>query len=200
MSAATTPSARAALVLAAGSARRFGSDKLSATFEGEPLVHHALRTACAAPVDKVVVAARPDLDLSQWQAPEGAPPVTILRVESQALSTTLKAGVAALGDVDTLFVFLGDMPRVPPGEAAHLARILADNFAALPRHGGKPGHPVLLSARALADVPTLTGDAGAGQILRGRSDVAVHETDDPAVRLDIDRPEDLARLKGGTPD
>ncbi|MCJ1960944.1 NTP transferase domain-containing protein [Novosphingobium sp. 2637] len=168
---------------------------MSATFEGEPLVHHAIRTACAAPVDRVLVAARPDLDLSQWQAPEGAPPVTILRVESAALSTTIKAGVAALGDVDALFVFLGDMPRVPSEEAAHLARILADNFAAFPRHGGKPGHPVLLSARALAHVPTLTGDAGAGQILRGRTDVVFHETQDFAVRLDIDRPEDLARLK-----
>ncbi|WP_256376793.1 NTP transferase domain-containing protein [Novosphingobium sp. BW1] len=182
--------------MAAGSARRFGSDKLSATFEGEPLVHHAIRTACAAPVDRVLIAAHPDLDLSQWQAPENSPSVTILRVESAALSTTLKAGVAVLGDVDALFVFLGDMPRVPPGEAAHLARILDDHFAAWPRHAGKPGHPVLLSARALAHVPTLTGDAGAGQILRGRTDAVVHETEDPAVRLDIDRPEDLARLEG----
>ena len=42
-----------ALVLAAGSARRFGSDKLSAPFRGLPLVRHAIRAARANPVDSL---------------------------------------------------------------------------------------------------------------------------------------------------
>ena len=39
----------AAIVLAAGSARRFGGRKLLAPFDGRPLLHHALAAARAAP-------------------------------------------------------------------------------------------------------------------------------------------------------
>lgn len=191
---ASVTSNYAALVLAAGSASRFGSDKLSATLDGMPLVQHAIRAARAAPVRRVVLVARPGLSLEVPANGTDAPPVEILRVQSTALSTSLKAGIAAIGDVDGLFVFLGDMPRVPHREAARLAAMLDDNFAALPRHQGRPGHPVLLSARALPHLATLTGDRGAGQILRGREDIAWDNVEDPAVLLDIDTPDELAAL------
>lgn len=182
---------RAALVLAAGSARRFGSDKLSAPFRGEPLVYHAIKAARAAPVDRVIVVARPDLACGDWL---GAPTTQVVRVTSEALSASLKAGLAAAGDIDALAVFLGDMPLVPHDLAAKLAAVLGDSYAAMPRQAGRPGHPVLLGRRALMDIPGLEGDAGAGKLLRARSDVAFYECDDPGIHADIDRPEDLERL------
>jgi molybdenum cofactor cytidylyltransferase len=102
----------AAVVLAAGSARRFGSDKLSATFDGKPLISHAIRAAQAAPVDRVVVVAHPALDLG------ASTELALVRLASGALSDSLRAGLAAAGDVDGLFVFLGDMPLVPHGAAS----------------------------------------------------------------------------------
>jgi len=181
----------AALVLAAGASRRFGGDKLSALLDGDPLLFHAIRAARAAPVSRVLVVARPGLDCGTWV---GAPPVEVLPLESRALSESLKAGIAALHDMDGVFVFLGDMPSVPHRIAAGLAAGIGQGSAALPRHGGKPGHPVLLSARLFPEIATLTGDEGAGRLLRGRSDVVFVESDDPAIHLDIDRPEDLSAL------
>jgi len=181
-----------ALVLAAGAARRFGSDKLSAPLDGEPLVHHAIRAARAAPVSRVIVVARPGLAIGDWP---DSPPVEAVRIESDALSTSLKAGAAAAaGGADGAFVFLGDMPRVPHGEAARLAAILGDAYAALPRHDGRTGHPVLLSARAFADMAALSGDSGAGPLLKGRTDLAFDECPDSAIHFDVDRPEDLGWL------
>lgn len=182
---------RAALVLAAGSARRFGSDKLSATFRDEPLLFRAIRAARRAPVDRVIVVARPDLDCGTWL---GAPTTEVVRVTSEALSVSLKAGLASAGDVDTLTVFLGDMPLVPPDLAATLVAILGDHYAAMPRQGGKPGHPVVLSRRALPDIAQLQGDSGAGKLLRARNDVAFLDCDDAGIHADVDRPDDLARL------
>ncbi|MFK4870638.1 NTP transferase domain-containing protein [Novosphingobium sp. ZW T3_23] len=189
----TPPRPMAALVLAAGASRRFCGDKLSAMLEGEPLLFHAIRAARAAPVSRVIVVARPGLDCGTW---EGGPPVEVLRLDSEALSASLKAGITALAGVDGVFVFLGDMPKVPHGEAARLASALGDGIATLPRHGGKPGHPVLLSSRLFGNIAKLTGDEGAGRLLRGRTDVVFVESDDPAVLLDIDRPEDLSALIG----
>jgi len=180
-----------AIVLAAGAARRFGSDKLSAIFRGEPLVRHAVKVARAAPVDRVIVVAHPGLDIGIW--PDD-PTVGVIPVDSDALSVSLRAGVAAAGDVDGVFVFLGDMPLVPGDIASLLADRIGDAYAAMPRQGGKPGHPVLLSARALLDVGKLEGDAGAGKLLRQRSDICLVETNDPAIHFDVDRPEDLNRL------
>lgn len=182
-----------ALVLAAGSARRFGSDKLSAPLDGEPLIRHAIRAARAAPVERVIVVARPGLDIGAWP---GDPVVETLHIASPDLSTSLKAGIAAARDAGAkgAFVFLGDMPRVPHGEAARLAAMMGDAYAALPRHEGRTGHPVLLSARAFADMAALSGDSGAGPLLKGRSDLVFDECPDPAIHFDVDRPEDLGWL------
>jgi molybdenum cofactor cytidylyltransferase len=178
----------AAVVLAAGSARRFGSDKLSATFDGKPLISHAIRAAQAAPVDRVVVVAHPALELGP------STDLEVVRLASGALSDSLRAGLAAAGDVDGLFVFLGDMPLVPHGAAARLAERIGDAYVAMPVHAGKPGHPVLLSQRAFGDVMLLEGDAGAGKLLRARSDVILVDCSDPLIHADVDAPEDLARL------
>jgi molybdenum cofactor cytidylyltransferase len=182
----------AALVLAAGRASRFGSDKLSALLDGEPLLFHAIRAAQAAPVSRVIVVARPDLEVGEWP---GEPPVDVLRIESEALSQSLQAGIAATAGADGVFVFLGDMPRVPHGAATRLATIIGDSTAALPRYQGQPGHPALLSARMFPEIATLTGDEGAGRLLRSRKDMVFDEVDDPAILLDVDRPEDLRTLE-----
>jgi molybdenum cofactor cytidylyltransferase len=179
----------AALVLAAGSATRFGSDKLSAPFRGEPLVHHAIRAARAAPVSRVVIVAHPALSIGTW--PDAAE-IEVLPLASTALSSSLRNGIAAVRECDGAFVFLGDVPLVPHDLAARLAERIGQAYAAVPHHAGKPGHPVLLSARAFADVMTLSGDEGAGRLLRGRDDVVIEDCADPCIRFDIDRPADLA--------
>ena len=178
-----------AIVLAAGRASRFGSDKLSAPFRGEPLLAHALRAACAARVSRVILVCLPALDASPW------PDIETVRIASSELSASLKAGIAAVADADGAFIFLGDMPLVPHGIAAQLAAKLGDNFAALPRCHGKSGHPVLLAPRAFPLIAQLTGDKGAGALLKARKDVTFVECADEGVLLDIDHAEDIARLE-----
>lgn len=181
-----------ALVLAAGSARRFGSDKLSAEFRGEPLVHHAIRAARAAPVGRVIVVCGEKLALGDWP---DEPPVEAVRIASDALSTSLQAGIGVAGGASGAFIFLGDMPLVPPQVAGDVAKALGDHFAAVPRHAGKNGHPVLLSVRAFPEIARLTGDEGAGRLLKQRGDVAFVDVEEDTILLDVDWAEDLARLE-----
>ena len=156
------------------------------------MVAHAIRAARAAPVSRVIVVCPPTLDIGEWP---GAPEVEALRIASPELSASLKAGIAAAADADAAFIFLGDMPLIPHGLAGELAAALGENFAAVPHFAGQNGHPVLLSARAFPQIATLTGDEGAGRLLKARKDVAFIDTADEGVLLDIDRAEDIARLE-----
>ena len=181
-----------AIVLAAGAGRRFGGGKMQAEFQGEPLVRHAIRAARAAPVDRVIVVRPPDLDLGDWPGP---PVVEAVTVESDALSTSLKAGIHAAEGASGAFVFLGDMPLVPHGAPHALAVILGDHFAAVPRYQGRSGHPVLFAARAFPALAELQGDRGAAALLTNRDDIAFDDCTVGTILLDIDRTEDLERLE-----
>lgn len=111
----------------------------------------------------------------------------------EGLAASIRAGIAALPD-DGLgaFLFLGDMPLVPHGLCGELARLARQSgYAARPRVAGKPGHPVCFVASALPDLMALSGDRGAGDVLRGRP-VAYLDTQDGGALLDIDDPEGLA--------
>ena len=180
------------IVLAAGSARRFGSDKLSAPFRGEPLIHHAIRAARAAPVMRVIVVCAAATKVGEWP---GEPVVETVRIASSALSVSLQAGIAAAGNAEGALIFLGDMPLVPSHVAGTLAAAIGEHFAAVPQRGGKSGHPVLLSGRAFAEVAHLTGDEGAGRLLKQRSDVAYTDLPNEGILLDVDRAEDIPRLE-----
>ena len=178
---------RAAIVLAAGQGSRFGSNKLLAPLEGEPLVHHALRAACAAPVGRVVLVAR--AALPPWADPR------LVTIEGGAtLSASLRAGLTAVADCDQAFVFLGDMPRVPHDLAAKLGEAIGGALAAVPDVNGEPGHPVLLSAPAFALAAKLEGDEGLGRLLRGRADVVRLPVDDSGAKTDVDTPAALSAL------
>lgn len=177
----------AALVLAAGAARRFGGNKLDAVIDGTRLIDRALAAALAAPVSRVALVCAPG------QRVETRDP-RLLRVDlvSRGLAMSLGAGIAALGPGhDGAFVFLGDMPRVPHRLAGELAAMLGESYAAVPRHLDQPGHPVLLSARAMADAARLSGDSGMGNLLRQRDDVVFRDDAGEGALFDIDTPQDL---------
>jgi molybdenum cofactor cytidylyltransferase len=175
-----------AIVLAAGRGTRFGSDKLAARIGGRSVLERSVEIALAAPVERVIV-----VTASPATAPTG-PRIESVAPGGPALSDSLRAGVAAAGDADGAFIFLGDMPLVPPGLAAQLLDAIGSAVAALPVRDSAPGHPVLLARAGLGLVEHLHGDVGLGQALRGREDIVRLATSDPGASFDIDVPADLA--------
>ena len=152
----------------------------------------AIEAARAAPIERVIVVRRPDLEIGDWPA---HPSVTPVDINSEALSASLKAGVAVAAGMDGAFIFLGDMPLVPHDVAERLAAILDGHYAALPRYDCRPGHPVLLSAKAFPDIAKLEGDEGAGKLLRARKDIIFDECPNSLIHLDVDCAEDLERAR-----
>ena len=97
-------------------------------------------------------------------------------------------------DTDGVFIFLGDMPRIPPGLTGPMADALAAGADAVATEfAGRRGHPVLFGRRLLPQLASLEGDRGAGELLRGLGDtLRLIPAPDDGVLYDVDRPEDLA--------
>ncbi len=121
---------------------------------------------------------------------------------ADGLSTSLRAGFAALpAEAEGAIVLLGDMPLVTPALidgliAAWLSGGEPD--AVVPTLRGRRGNPVLLSRRLGPLVEALTGDHGAGPLLRDRPGVLEIELDVAAVALDVDTPDALAAAQART--
>ncbi|SFR79606.1 nucleotidyltransferase family protein [Sphingomonas jatrophae] len=185
---------RAAIVLAAGSSRRWGAEnKLMARIGGRPLVCHAVAAARQAPVGRILVVT--GRQSGRVAAAVRGPRVTVVRARDHAtgLSASVRAGLAALRPCETsVFIFLGDMPRVPPFLAERLARALRIRDSGVrPTSRGVPGHPVLLRRPDRTELAQLHGDRGLAPLLRGLRTI-------PGPRsaiIDIDRRTDRAKLR-----
>jgi molybdenum cofactor cytidylyltransferase len=189
----------AAVILAAGRGTRFGEQpKLLADFRGKPLVRHVTEAALnstARPV--ILVTGNRSRDVLKAVADLPVRPVLNSRF-AEGLSTSLQTGFRSLpSDAEAAVVLLADMPRI----GAPLIDRLIESWgqagrpaALIPTFGGQRGNPVVLSASLISVIEALTGDAGAGPILRTRNDVVVQEVDDPAVVQDVDTAEALAAL------
>ena len=140
-----------ALVLAAGAARRFGSQKLLQPVRGEPLVRAAVdRVVAAGPEQTIVVVGH---DAPGVRHALAGLPVTIVENPhpEQGLSSSLRAGLAMVpSNAVAVLVTLGDQPidrdEVFPALVARFGGDEAPIVA--PRYQGVQGLPVLF-ARAV---------------------------------------------------
>jgi molybdenum cofactor cytidylyltransferase len=191
------------LVLAAGSARRMGANKLLADYAGQPLVRHAVTAALAANPGRVTVvlghqaaavrAALDGLEVTFIEAPDHA----------DGLSASLKTGLASLTDRNGgVLVCLGDMPRV----SAEIHRRLLARFKAaagsaivVPVAEGRRGNPVLWPADLIPAMAGITGDQGARGLLTAHAERVVEVPADGGVHLDVDTPDALAALRALEP-
>lgn len=190
----------AAIVLAAGRSIRFGSEsKLLAQFRRKALVRHAVEAAIGSGVEPVIVVT------GHRAADVGAVlkglPATMVHntAYSEGLSTSLKAGFAALPPMsEAAVIVLGDMPFVTADlidRLVHGWRTMRKPEALVPTINGQRGNPVVLSRKLQDVINELSGDVGAGPLLRGRPGVVEWPIEDPAILQDVDTQDEMIRFE-----
>ncbi len=199
----TRPPRIAALLLAAGrSVRMGGPNKLLATVGGRPLVRIQAEAALASRAGSLTVvtghdapaieAALAGLDVWFVHNPDFA----------EGLSTSLRAGLRSLsGKVDGVMVLLADMPGIGPDVLDRLMAAFDPGAGAeivVPTWRGRRGNPVLWAARFLPQLEAATGDAGGRHLIDANTESVVFVETGPAVTVDVDTPEALAKA-GGVP-
>lgn len=188
-----------AIVLAAGAGRRFGGRKLLAPYAGGRLIDAALRAAFVAPVARVTVVT--GFDAAAVEAAVRASPAVDTRLNlvfapehADGMGASLARAAAEVSNAAAgVFVFLGDMPRVPEAVLRPLtAAVEAGAAAAAPTFAGRRGHPVLFGAALLVRLRELQGDEGARAVLAGLGErLALVPAPDDGVLFDVDEPEQL---------
>ena len=183
------------VVLAAGSATRFGATKQLVSYRGKPLAQHAIDTLASAGVEEIVVVTGHEaaaVEVALRLPPQGRFVRNPDHATGQASSLA-----AALHDLseesEGAVILLADQPGVTDAEV----RALIDAFeAARSRvvriaYTDGPG-PALLSREVYAEAGHLHGDVGARALMASHPEW-VEEVDVPfRAPFDVDAPEDLA--------
>jgi molybdenum cofactor cytidylyltransferase len=182
------------LLLAAGSASRFGSDKLThALPHGVAIAVQAAR-AFRLELSRVVAAVRPGApELSAALQREGCEVVVCERA-AEGMGASLACAARAAGKAAGYLVALGDMPFVRRASIAAVRDALEGGAAlAAPYFHTRRGHPVGISGRYFGELLSASGDEGARALLARHEALLVKiPVGDPGVIRDIDTPGDLA--------
>ena len=181
------------ILLAAGSASRFGGDKLLAPLsDGTPIGIAALEHLAAA-VDAVVAVVRPHDDgLAAALAARGAR-ITMCPNAAEGMGASLAWGVRGAPAAAGWLIALADMPWVQPATIDRVVDALRRGATiAAPARLGTRGHPVGFATELYAELIALAGDEGAQRIVAGHR-VSLLDTDDAGVLRDVDTRKDLER-------
>lgn len=181
----------AAVVLAAGAARRLGRPKQLEQVGGLPLVARAL--AAASPANNCLVMLGSGAVLIRPTVQRAAPAARILEVPDwhRGMGYVLAEGVRALPPgTEALVVLLADQPFVTAAAVTLLVstwRQTGDTWLCA-GYDGRWGHPHLFAARWFTELATLDGEDGARAVTGGHQP---HVVAVPGDDRDIDDESDL---------
>ena len=174
------------VVMAAGNARRFGENKLTARLQGRPLIQRALETVPAELFDAVVVVTQyPEImRLAQeyrFAAVHNAHP-------DRGISHTIALGLTGLRDCDGVLFLVSDQPLLQRESVAELVRLWMrqpDKIAAL-AHDGVRGNPCIFPARLFPELLALKEDCGGNAVIRRHEEDLVLLEVSPRELADVD--------------
>ncbi len=188
------------ILLAAGLGSRSDGKKLLLPYQGETLVHHAVKESLLAGLYTVLV--------TGYRADEVKEAVKDLSCDNlmvvhnseyaQGQGSSTRCGAYHLREGESFFISLSDMPLIEARHYRHLVQC-ATHSAARPSYKGKLGHPVLLGTTFL---PIIRGQGGPFTMrsLLSRYEVQAIEVDEQAYVLDIDTLDEYqALLSSGQP-
>ncbi len=182
------------VIMAAGRAVRFGSNKLLHPLAGRPLLSHVLGQLPRERFHRItVVASTPEV--ARLCRQEGIP---CLLYEGGAQSDTIRLGIGAMEDTDGCMFVMGDQPLCSKESMERLADAFLQQPQAVVRLSfqGHPCSPVIFPRRFYPNLASLSGEQGGIAAVRKLNPtIFLVEAASEAELWDSDTPEDLSRIE-----
>lgn len=183
------------ILLAAGSARRFGSNKLMWPVNGRPMFMHALENLLAMREkhgwDVTLVAQEGPVAQTARMLPVN---VVINPDHALGISASIRHGISALpDDTQPAAFFVADQPWLTEAtaEAFLIAFIASGKSCGCVAHGGETGNPAVFSRTLFPELMALEGDRGGKRVLMRHLDgCMLYEVANSKELIDIDTPLD----------
>ena len=183
------------VVMAAGSASRFGENKLAASAGGKTLIARALDAVPADMLEAVCVVTR-FREFCEEAALRGYRWVWNGRPED-GISRTIRLGTDALaGTCDAIVYQVADQPHLKRESVAALVELYRahpGSIAALAHHGVR-GNPCIFPRDLYPELCALTGDTGGAAVIKRHPDRLLLLEADADELFDVDTPEALQTI------
>ena len=192
-----------AILLAAGSSLRFGTDKRFFLIDDVPMLQHAIAAIIDAVDSVTVVLKRSDSDVLRLLLGDFFTDKRVISLwldnPAAGMGTNLAHAIKSLPAVcDGVLVMLADMPYVQSQTVKAVVNAFEDDKIVAPVFIGgdgvddgaeKQGHPVLFSRQFFPELEQLSGDSGARSVLqRHIQSVIFLPTSDSGILRDLDFP------------
>ncbi|MBT8439004.1 MAG: nucleotidyltransferase family protein [Gammaproteobacteria bacterium] len=182
-----------AILLAAGSSKRFGSDKLLQVLSNNKTVAGTSAKNLKQVMPKVVAVIRPGDARLENELRSFDIRVVVNQHAENGMASSIVAGIMASSAADGWLIALADMPWVKPETMRALKeKLLQGESMVAPVCENRRGNPVGFSRQWKEELLKLQGDHGARDLLINSSETLYkYNTDDRGILLDIDYPSDL---------
>lgn len=183
------------LVMAAGNARRFASNKLAAEFDGKSLILRTLEAIPQALFAQITV-------VSQY--PEIAAKAAAFGFDyvenphpDWGISHTILLGTAAMRRCDAILYLVSDQPLLSSNSVAQVVAAWQKHPACIvgAGHNGKRGNPCIFPQEFFPELMRLQEDHGGNQVIRAHPDRLLLVEIPEQELTDVDTPKALSELQ-----
>lgn len=180
------------ILLASGSSKRMGTNKLLLPFKGLTVFEYSFNALInCSELNKVIVVVAPDFN---FKFGKKSCKVIINESFKDGMGSSIQKGIEASSpDIDGYLIAFADMPNVSSELCTSLIFAFKNSGKQIlvPRYNKKNGHPVVFSSQLRNKLLDIKGDIGGRQIINDNPWLVEYfDTNDMAVISDIDTKED----------
>ncbi len=186
----------AGIILAAGNSRRMGQPKSMLIWKGTSFIRTCALRAITAGLKPVYIVAGQDFERIKEDVKD-LPVQVILNSEwNEGQSSSIRIGIKSLPrKIGGAVFLLVDQPQIPVNLIRKLVSEHSTSLSSivLPESGGRRANPVLFDRKTFHALSSLKGDIG-GRMVFSQFPIRSIPWYDESILLDVDTPEDYARL------
>lgn len=179
--------------MASGMGTRFGGNKLMAKLNGIPLIQYVIQATETRFEQRVVVTRHNDVTKLCHELG-----VAVVLHNKPHRNDTVRLGMDAIGECDTVTFFQADQPLIRPSSITALLCAAENTPEYIWRASfeGAPGAPVLFPSWAFDELRTLPSGKGGGYVAKQHKElVRCIEVSSRWELFDVDTPADLILLQ-----